>query len=68
MAYLVVCLDVELDLLSGKGSHSNELVSLGASGKYLKNPCYAHNILDLHLDCSSLTRASVGVAAGVQVR
>jgi hypothetical protein len=50
--YLVVCLDVELDLLTGKGSYSvcrdMSASSLCIFHAYFSRPLI-HNVLDLHL-------------------
>lgn len=56
IAYLVVGLDVELNLLAGKCSYSTALVSPADISFFFH--C-AHNLLDLHLVCPSLPRASM---------
>lgn len=57
-AYLVVGLDVELDLLAGKCSYSINIVSLALPSLQSLIVRRACNLLDLHLVYPSLTRTS----------
>lgn len=65
VAYLVVGLDVELNLLARECSYSTALVSPASISFFFH--C-VHNLLDLHLVCPSLPRASMTLMCICAVR